>query len=233
MSDPQPSGEPGRVILLADVDAAGPELMLEVMERATPAGLDVLVVAPAIVDQQHFWASDTDGARSEAEERAYRAIRSLRFLGSHWQSRVGGDDPLLAVADAGRDFPADEIIVVTGGSGGSEWIEEGLPGQIAARHSTPVAHFVSSEGRPARRVTRRVEPARRPTGPWHWIGLIVALALAVLGTWASFLLAGTDLPRWLLVAWVVVLDVGFKIVVLPVAVWWLFFRRPRGDRLDL
>lgn len=224
---------PGRVLVLADVDAAGPELMLEVMERATPEGLEVLVVAPSIVDQGHFWASDTDGARERAADRIESTIRSLSFPGSGWRGRVGGDDPLLAVDDAMREFPADEIVVVTPEAEASTWIEEGLPGQIAARHPVPVAHFVVGDGTSARPATHRVRPARRPTRTWTWVALVVVAALAVMGTWASFLLAGTDLPRWLLIAWVVVLDVGFKLVALPLTVWWLFFRHPRGDRLDL
>lgn len=228
-----PAGLPGRVLLLADVDAAGPDLMLEIMEKATPAGLEVLVVAPAIVDPEHFWASDIDTARRDARGRLGRTIESLSFRGSRWRGLVGDEDPLQAVDDAVREFPADEIIVVTAEADRAPWLEDGLVGQIAARHPIPVTHFTAVDGEPAHAATRRVEPDRPTGGHWRWLVLGVVLVLAVLGTWASFLLAGTDLPRPALVAWVILLDVGFKVVVLPLTVWWLFFRRPRGDRLDL
>lgn len=227
------AGAPGRVLLLADVDAAGPDLVLEIMQNVTPSGLEVVVVAPAIVDPEQFWTSDTDSARRDARSRMDRTVRSLGFRGSRWHGLVGDEDPLQAVDDAVRDFPADEIIVVTGDGDRARWLEDGLVGQIAARHPVPVTHFTAAEGRSARVAVRRVPPDDRPGGRARWLILGLVLTLAVLGTWASFLLGGTDLPRSVLVAWVLLLDVGFKLVAFPLAVWWLFFRHPRGDRLEV
>lgn len=224
---------PGRVIVLADVGARGPEVRLEVMERATTGGVEVLVVAPAIVDRWHFWASDVDAARVEAESRVEESIGALAFRGSHWRGLVGDEDPLQAIDDALREFPADEIIVVTAERDAASWIEDGLIAQVEARYPLPVTHFISSGDGAARSAHRVPAPDGRRTRAWRWAVFAGFVALAVLGTWASFLFADAGMPRWALVSWVIVLDVGFKIVALPLAAWWLFFRRPRGDRLDL
>ena len=78
------------------------------------------------------------------------------------------------------------------------------------------------------------EPARA-AGERHRVGDVVAIAgltvLAVVGTLISLVLYGADVPGPLLVAWVLVMDLGVKLLLI-VAVWSLFLRRGRADRLD-
>ena len=89
--------------------------------------LSVRVVAPAHVTPIQWLATDEDAARIEAEGRVLQTEWALRD-----EAEVEGEaDPVLAVEDALRTFPADEILLVGGGArdGGVERSlrELGLP----------------------------------------------------------------------------------------------------------
>ena len=88
------------------------------------------VVAPAHVSVAQWLATDEDAARLEAET---RVLETEWALGDEAQveGEAGESDPVLAAEDALRTFPADEILLVGGGSedGGVERSlrELGLP----------------------------------------------------------------------------------------------------------
>jgi hypothetical protein len=100
------------VVLLSE--ASLPELRSAVAQRAD--GLpNVYVVAPAQVGPLRWLATDEQAARDEA---AVRALEAEWLLTG--EALVGGAageaDPTLAVEDALRRFPADEILLVGGGA---------------------------------------------------------------------------------------------------------------------
>lgn len=76
---------------------------------------NVYVVAPTHVGLLHWLATDERAARAEAGVRALEAEWILSG-----EAAVGGEageaDPALAVEDALRRFPADEILLVGGGA---------------------------------------------------------------------------------------------------------------------
>lgn len=100
------------VVLLADGSEAA--LRRAVAERPDES-LAVHVVAPTRVGPLEWLATDEDDARREADTRALVAEWTL-----HDQAEVEGEagdvDPILAVEDALRSFPADEILIVGGAS---------------------------------------------------------------------------------------------------------------------
>jgi len=227
-------GRAGRVLVLANSDSVGGELLLEVLDQSTPAGLDVLVIAPALADRAPFWMSDTDDAAERAETTLRHSLAGLASRGIHIEGRVGDDDPLQALDDAISTFDPDEVVIVTHPADQENWLEEEVVLQARGRYEVPIVHFAPSRNGALSRVD---SPKSAPTPrEGHqvrdWALFFGAVALAILGTWASFLFAGADVPRWFLISWVVVLDLGFKIVVLPFVAWWIFLRRPRADRLD-
>jgi hypothetical protein len=99
------------VVLLGDASLS--ELRSAVEERADGMP-NVYVVAPAHVGPLHWLATDEQAAREEAGVRALEAEWILAG-----DAAVGGGageaDPTLAVEDALRRFPADEILLVGGG----------------------------------------------------------------------------------------------------------------------
>jgi hypothetical protein len=109
------------VVLLND--ASLPELRSAVEERGD--GLpNIYVVAPAHVGPLRWLATDEQAAREEA---AVRALEAEWMLSD--EAAVGGAageaDPVLAVEDALRRFPADEILLV-GGSAADSRLESSL-----------------------------------------------------------------------------------------------------------
>src|SRR5262245_15308920 len=71
----------------------------------------IIVVAPALNSRLRRWLSDEDAARGRADERAAAFVARLARSGVHADGRIGDADPLLAIADALRTFPADKILI--------------------------------------------------------------------------------------------------------------------------
>ena len=90
---------------------------------------EVLVVAPALNGRLAHWSSDDRRARREAEQRLEVCLQSLRATGLVANSRVGDADPLLAIEDALRIFPANEILIATHPEGRSNWLARNIVGR--------------------------------------------------------------------------------------------------------
>jgi hypothetical protein len=63
---------------------------------------------------------------------------------------VGDGDPIQAVDDALRIFPATEIIVSTHPAGRSNWLEKGVVDRCTQRFRLPVTHVVVDLAHPAK-----------------------------------------------------------------------------------
>jgi hypothetical protein len=84
------------------------ELVAEV--GATP---EVLVVAPVLARRRiDYWTGDDRRARRDAAARLAVTVQRLRSVGVNVEGALGDPDPLLAIEDALREFPADEIVVL-------------------------------------------------------------------------------------------------------------------------
>ena len=101
----------------------------------------MLVVAPASDISRLDWLTNAeDDARTEAAERADQLAQAVSS--DEVESRVGDSDPLIAIEDALRTFPADELIVVTAADEDAAWLEKGSGEAALARFSLPVTHLV-------------------------------------------------------------------------------------------
>ena len=94
---------------------------------------EVLVVVPAVNSWLRHWLSDEDGARRRAEERAAAYVDRLERAGAHAHGSVGDADPVQAIADALVTFPADEVVIASGGSRA-----EKLASRARKRFSLPI-----------------------------------------------------------------------------------------------
>ena len=101
----------------------------------------------------------------------------------------------------------------------------------------PIVHFVvdSADGSVSHLVEREPVDRHAPARERHTqrdLGmLLVAWLLAILGSVGSAILYFSDAPEAVLWSWVLVADLGLKIVAWAI-VWVLFQRRARADRLD-
>jgi GABA permease len=102
----------------------------------------MLVVAPASGISRLDWLTNAeDDARADAAERADELAEVAPT--DDVESRVGDSDPVKAIEDALRTFPADELIVVTLPDEDAAWLEKGSAETALKRFSLPVTHVVA------------------------------------------------------------------------------------------
>jgi len=77
-----------------------------------------------------------------ANETVAASLASLGASGVRAKGQVGDDDPLQAIGDALRTFPADEIIVSTHPPGRSNWLERDLVGRARETYPCKITHVV-------------------------------------------------------------------------------------------
>jgi hypothetical protein len=105
---------------------------------------EMLVVAPASGISWLDWLTNAeDDAHAEADSIADKAAAATPT--TNVEAQVGDSDPLQAIEDALRTFPADEIIIVTRPDDQAGWLEEGSGETAQARIPLPVTHFTVKE----------------------------------------------------------------------------------------
>ena len=226
--------EPQRILVLANEVCAGRALFDELRYRAGEGPSEVLVVAPALTSKMRYWVSDEDKGMAEARKRLAETIERCGAAGIPTRGEVGDADPLQALDDAMHTFAPDEVIIATHPPSRSNWLEEGLVAQARARFDrVPITHVVID----LEHETSAVEPEAREPGARQEHGrrdmILVTLVgfLTVIATFFTITFYAIDVPGWLLITWVLVIDFGTKLFGMWL-LWMLFQRRPRADRLD-
>jgi hypothetical protein len=135
------AGATRRILVIANETVAGRELVGRVRDRTTGLA-EVLVVCPALNSRIRTWMSDEDGARAAAQARLDESLAALAAVGVRASGQIGDGDPLQALEDALRTFPADEIVISTHPPGRSNWLERGVVQEAGERYDVPVRHVV-------------------------------------------------------------------------------------------
>jgi hypothetical protein len=131
-----------RILVVANETVGGGELRDLIGRKAEGVNEDVLLVCPALNSKLRTWTSDEDGARAAAQARLDISLARLAELGVRARGEIGDGDPLQALEDALREFPADEIVVSTHPPGRSHWLEQGVVETARMRYDVPVTHVV-------------------------------------------------------------------------------------------
>jgi hypothetical protein len=112
-----------------------------VRERAGDEA-EIRVVAPASdVSPLQWLASDEDKAREKAAKVASGAAESVEPEAARTKTEVGDTDPVQAIEDALRTFPADEVLVVTRPGDDASWLEEDSAQEARERLGVPVTRL--------------------------------------------------------------------------------------------
>jgi hypothetical protein len=135
-------GPTRRVLVVANETVGGGELLELLARKAEGVREEMLLVCPALNSRVRTWTSDEDGARAAAQERLDESLTRLSEAGVSARGEIGDGDPLQALEDALREFPADEIVVSTHPPGRSNWLEQGVVEQARLRFDVPVTHVV-------------------------------------------------------------------------------------------
>ena len=103
---------------------------------------EIRVVAPASdVSPLQWLASDEDAAREKAAERCLRGRRERGPEAARTEAEVGDTDPVQAIEDALRTFPADEVLVVTRPEDDASWLEQDSAQEARERFGVPVTRL--------------------------------------------------------------------------------------------
>lgn len=136
-----------RLLVVTTVHVEGNVLRERVRAHAGTDDAEIRVVAPASdVSPLQWLASDEDDARAEAAAKAEESARAVSPEAGRTEAEVGDVDPVQAIEDALREFPADEVLVVTGPGRETGWLEEGAPREALERFDVPVTHLVVEDG---------------------------------------------------------------------------------------
>ena len=129
--------------MLANETLGGQALRREIAHRMAGGDAEVFVVCPALnVSKIKHWVSDEDEARREAQERLDEVVARLAREGVPVKGDIGDADPIQAMEDALRLFPAQEAIISTHPPGRSNWLERDVVERARERFALPVSHVV-------------------------------------------------------------------------------------------
>jgi hypothetical protein len=132
-----------RLLVVANETVGGDALLAEIRNRSRGRNSEVLVVTPALTaSRAAHWASDVDEAMEMARQRMELSLIAIGGLGIEAKGEIGDSDPNVAIEDALRAFPADEIVISTHPPHRSRWLEHGVVERAREEIDLPVTHVV-------------------------------------------------------------------------------------------
>jgi hypothetical protein len=132
-----------RVLVVANETVGGEALLEEIRERCREKDCEIFVLTPALAGSRAaHWASDVDEAIELARQRMELSLIAIEELGLKAKGEIGDSDPNVAIEDALRIFPADEIVISTHPPQRSRWLERGVVERARERIDLPVTHVV-------------------------------------------------------------------------------------------
>ena len=135
-------GRTHHVLVVANETVGGGALVDEICNRCKGRDSDVLVVTPALTSAVKHWASDVDAAIEEATRRQAESVAAIEARGVRARGEVGDSDPNVAIEDALREFPADEVIISTHPPDRSRWLERGVVERARGEVDLPITHVI-------------------------------------------------------------------------------------------
>src|ERR671934_44569 len=132
------------VLVIANETVGGRALLEEIRYRTRGRRSEILVVVPALTASQlEHWASDVDGAISDARRRLDESLATMREAGLGVSGRVGDHhEPNASIEDALREFAADELIISTHPPERSRWLERGVVERARREIDLPITHVI-------------------------------------------------------------------------------------------
>ena len=146
--DPHPHGARAgtrHILVVANEVLAGDELHTKIT-RMEAERVEVDVLAPVLTSHSHYAVSDIDSELADARARLDRSLAWAHQCGVVARGEVGDPDPTTAIADALRDFGADEVIVVTHPRERETWQEQGELERLRRELDVPVTHVMVGAG---------------------------------------------------------------------------------------
>jgi hypothetical protein len=132
-----------RLLVVANETVGGGALLEEIRNRSRGRDSEIMVVTPALPGSRAaHWASDVDEAIELARQRMELSLIEIERQGLRARGEIGDSDPNVAIEDALRVFPADEIVISTHPPQRSHWLERGVVERAREEIDLPVTHVV-------------------------------------------------------------------------------------------
>lgn len=132
-----------RLLVVANETVGGEALLAEIGERCRGRDCEILLVTPAVsVSRTEHWVSDVDEAIELARQRMELSLIAIGELGLRARGEIGESDPNVAIEDALRVFPADEIVISTHPPHRSRWLERRVVERAREEIDLPITHVV-------------------------------------------------------------------------------------------
>jgi hypothetical protein len=132
-----------RILVVANQTVGGKALLREIENRSRGGDSEILVVTPALASSRAaHWSSDVDEAIELARQRLELSLQAIQEAGLSARGQVGDSEPNVAIEDALRQFPADEIVISTHPPDRSRWLEDGVVERARREIELPVTHVV-------------------------------------------------------------------------------------------
>jgi len=132
-----------RLLVVANETVEGEALLEEIRGRCRGRSCEILVVTPALAGTRaSHWASDIDEGIELARQRMELSLIAIDALGLKAKGEIGDSDPNMAIEDALRVFPADEIVISTHPPDRSRWLEQGVVERAREEIDLPITHVV-------------------------------------------------------------------------------------------
>ena len=135
---------PRRLLVVTTAELEPAALQERVREHAGDAPAEIKIVAPASdISPLRWLASDEGDARGEAEQVAESAAAAVEGQAARVETEVGDTDPVQAIEDALRTFPADEVVVITRAGDDASWLEADAGAAARERFGVPVTQLTA------------------------------------------------------------------------------------------
>jgi hypothetical protein len=132
-----------RILVIANQTVGGRALLAEIVNRSRGRNSQIFVMTPALTGSRaQHWASDVDEAIEHARQRNELTVQSIQEAGMKARGEIGDSDPNVAIEDALRTFPADEIIISTHPPDRSRWLERGVVDRAQREIELPITHVI-------------------------------------------------------------------------------------------
>ena len=147
-------------MILANEAIGDQALVREIVRHTQGRPAQARIVAPAIVKSPlDLAAGDVDDEITEARRRLEVSIAALAESGIQATGDVGEADPVLALEDALRLFPADEVIVVAHPQDHATWLEQDVVERTRREVDIPITVIEIEREEGTVKAVREVSPA--------------------------------------------------------------------------
>lgn len=169
MDVPPPEQNPAdgvhRVLVVADERFRGSDFLDELRShmKGAKATVEVFVVAPALAETAlEYEMADYDGPAEEARSRLASILEELKGQGINAIGHVGDGDPVTAVGDGLREFPADEVVVVSHPDSERAPAEKDLWAHLKAEYRLPISDIEVPRPKPGEEPSGAIRVSHEP-----------------------------------------------------------------------